>query len=221
MPGTWKMARTKVLIVDDHPMMRRGLREMLAGDAAFEVCGEAADGDEALTLLREHKPQVALVDVSLPSGSGLDLVKRMLSLNKKLRVLFVSMHDDAVFAERALRAGALGYVNKSQTSDKMLDAVRKVAAGELAVSQPISEKLMRRAVSKTQSPASGVERLSDRELEVFELIGRGLTTREIAERLALSVKTVETYREHIKTKLELESGTELSHQPTMWTSGQS
>jgi DNA-binding NarL/FixJ family response regulator len=215
------MAKTRVLIVDDHPVMRRGLREALTAEPELEICAEAADISEAIDQTRKSKPQLAIVDVSLPSGSGLELTKQLLAINSSLRILFVSMHDDAVFAERALRAGALGYINKSRPADELLDAVRKVARGEIALSQPTSDRLVRRGVRPAQQPVTGVESLSDRELEVFELIGRGLGTREIAERLCLSTKTIETHREHIKTKLNLESGTELSRHATLWNNSQS
>lgn len=210
------MDKTRVLIVDDHPMMRRGLREMLADAPDLELCAEAADIAEALDCLRREKPELALVDVALPSGSGLELAKQMLAIDGELRILFVSMHDDSVFAERALRAGALGYINKSRPDEELIGAVRKVARGKIALSQPIADRLVRRSISPQREPVTGVQSLSDRELEVFELIGRGLSTREIAERLSLSVKTVESHREHIKTKLKVKSATDLSHQATLW-----
>lgn len=214
------MPKIRVLIIDDHPMMRRGLREMLSGEENIEICGEAADVDEALEMQREMKPQVALLDISLPSGSGLDLAKQMLAIDKDLRILCVSMHDDAVFAERALRVGAIGYVNKSLPGSEMIAAVRRVAQGDMVLCQSVADRLMRRAVSKSRDPAVGIDRLSDRELEIFELIGRGLSTRDVADRLCLSVKTVETHRENIKRKLGFESGTELSHQATIWANEQ-
>ncbi len=215
------MARTRVLIVDDHALVRRGLREMISAEDEFEVCGEADDCDAALTAARDARPDLALVDISLPSGSGLELAKQLLSINKELRILFVSMHDDAVFAERALRAGALGYINKSRPGEELLAALQKVARGEIALCHEVAERLMRRGISPSRERATGLESLSDRELEIFELIGRGMSTRNIAERLSLSVKTVETHRENIKTKLDVGSASELTHQATLWKSGQS
>lgn len=215
------MARTRVLIVDDHALVRRGLREMISAEDEFEVCGEADDFDAALTAARDARPDLALVDISLPSGSGLELAKQLLSINKELRILFVSMHDDAVFAERALRAGALGYINKSRPGEELLAALQKVARGEIALCHEVAERLMRRGISPSRERATGLESLSDRELEIFELIGRGMSTRDIAERLSLSVKTVETHRENIKTKLDVGSASELTHQATLWKSGQS
>ncbi len=210
------MGRMQVMIVDDHAMMRRGLRELLNDEGDFEICAEAADIADALDCVRDRKPHLALVDVSLPSGSGLELAKQMLAMHPKLRILFISMHDDMVFAERALRAGALGFINKARSGEEMLAAIRKVSRGEIALGQPIADRLIQRGVGVKNAPPKGVESLSDRELEVFELIGRGMGTREIAERLCLSVKTVESHREHIKTKLKVKNATDLSHQATLW-----
>ncbi len=209
------MTNLRVLIVDDHPLIRRGLRETLAAEPDLEVCGEAADAGEAIDQARKTKPDLALVDISLPSGSGLELAKRLMTVCEGLRVLFVSMHDDAVFAERALRAGALGYINKSRPGAELLEAVRKVARGQIALSQPIADRLMRLGVGMS-GDATGVESLSDRELEVFEMLGRGLSTRDIAEKLCLSPKTIETHREHIKSKLKVENIAELRQQATLW-----
>jgi DNA-binding NarL/FixJ family response regulator len=213
------MARMRVLIIDDHPMIRRGLRDMLDDDPVVEVCGEAADTAEALEQVRKLRPDLAIIDVSLPSGSGVELAKQIRALNRGIRMLFLSMHDDAVFAERALRAGALGYVNKVRPGAELLEAVHKVARGEIALSPPMADRLMRRAVGAAPEPAGGVGSLTDRELEVFELIGRGLSTRAIADRLCLSVKTIETHREHMKTKLGVGSGAELNHLAAQWNAG--
>jgi DNA-binding NarL/FixJ family response regulator len=215
------MAKTRVLIVDDHPLMRRGLCDMLATEPDLEVCAEADDIGKAHEQVRKAKPQLVIIDVSLPSGSGLDLAKQIQALDGSIRMLFLSMHEDAVFAERALRAGALGYINKSRPGNELLDAIRKVAHGEIALSQPMIDRLVRRGVSTVRGPATGVESLSDRELEVFELIGRGLSARDIAERLSLSLKTVEAHREHIKTKLHLKTAAELSHRAILWSNSQS
>ena len=214
------MAKTRVLIVDDHPLMRRGLRETLSADLDLDVCAEAADTEEAIAQTRESKPQVAIIDLSLPSGSGLELAKRLMTIREDLRILIVSMHDESIFAERALRAGALGYVSKLRPGSELLEAVRKVARGETAISQPVVDRLVRRGIDAGQGPVTGVESLSDRELEVFELLGKGLGTRAIAERLCLSVKTIETHREHIKKKLNLGSSAELSRHATLWANHQ-
>lgn len=215
------MDRQRVLIVDDHPLMRRALAELVADAVELDLCGEAADVGDAIALARRERPDVAMLDVSLPSGSGLELATQLLSINAELKILFVSMHDDAAFAERALKAGAFGYINKSQSSAEMLAALRKVARGELALSPSVADRLVRRGMGMAREPAGGVAGLSNRELEVFELIGRGLSTREIAERLNLSIKTVETHREHIKSKLSVSSAAELSRQATLWSTTQS
>jgi DNA-binding NarL/FixJ family response regulator len=199
--------------------MRVGLREVLESEEGLDVCGEAADISEGLALVRERAPDIALIDVSLPSGSGLDLAKQILAFLPATRILLVSMHDDVLFAERALRAGALGYVNKARSAAELLDAVRQVARGEIALSSSMTDRLVRRSVAPTPAQTTGVAALSDRELEVFELIGRGLGTRDIAERLCVSVKTVETHRERIKRKLEIPTATELSRRAALWLVG--
>ncbi len=214
------MTAIRVLLVDDHPMMRRGLRETLTAEGDLEICAEAEDIGDALDLARTTSPQLAVVDVSLPSGSGLELAKQLLAIDPELRILFISMHDDSVFAERALRAGALGYINKSHSAGELLEAARKVARGEMALSSVTSDRLIRRGITGAASPVSEVESLSDRELEVLELIGRGMTTREIADRLSLSVKTIEAHREHIKRKLNLDSGLKLNRWATLWNANQ-
>jgi DNA-binding NarL/FixJ family response regulator len=214
------MAKTRVLIVDDHPIMRRGLVDVLAGAPEFEVCGQADDVGDALLQVRQLVPDLAIIDVSLPSGSGLELAKQIQALDSNIRMLFVSIHDDAVFAERALSAGALGYVNKSRPGDELLDAIQKVMRGEIALSQPVSDGLVRRGLRSPRETVTGIATLSNRELEVFELIGRGLGTRDIAEKLCLSVKTIESHREHIKSKLKLRSHTALNRQATLWSDSQ-
>lgn len=210
------MPKTRTLIVDDHPMMRQGLRELFSSEPDLEITAELADIPEALKHARKNPPDLAVIDISLPSGSGLDLAKQLLALQPQTRILFVSMHDDEVYAERAIRAGALGYINKSQPGDQILGAIRKVIRGQLAIDQSIADTLVRRGINLQTQPATGIESLSDRELEIFQLIGQGLGTRAIAERLSLSVKTIESHREHIKSKLNLASATDLAHQATLW-----
>jgi len=215
------MGKIRVLIVDDHPLMRRGVQDVLSGDPELEICGEAEDVADALAQVRSKRPDLVILDVSLPSGSGLELVKDIRSLCSATRSLVLSMHDDAVFAERALRAGALGYINKGRTGTELLAAIRKVLQGEIALSPEMADQLLRRAVTGAKTPerGGGVGSLSDHELEVFELIGRGLNTRDIAERLCVSVKTVEAHREHIKKKLALCSAAELSRHAALWAEG--
>jgi len=200
----------RVLIVDDHPIVRRGFASLLASEADLEVCGEAGDGSTALALLESAAPDVALVDVSLGGTSGLDLLKELKERAPKLAVLVVSMHDELLYADRSLRAGAAGYVQKDEASDAIVRAIRTVAGGGMYVSEAVSNYLVQRwamnGASRDDSPLAG---LSDRELHVLELMGRGLGTRAIAEQLHISVKTVESYRARLKEKMNLRSGTEL------------
>ncbi len=210
--------KKRILIVDDHPLVRKGLALTLEAEPDLEVCAQAASAEEALSLLDKVQPDLAIVDISLPGMSGLELIKHLQAWKQHLPVLVISRHDEALYAERAIRAGARGYVMKVEAVEVIVKAVRRVLAGGLYVSEELSERLLlsmtghRRAL-ETRSP---VELLSDRELEVFELTGRGLTTREIAERLHLSVKTVESYRARIKAKLGLRTAAELMQHAVQW-----
>jgi DNA-binding NarL/FixJ family response regulator len=210
--------RARVLIVDDHPAVREALALRIGRQADLEVCGEAADMSEALRLVADTHPDVAVVDISLKTGTGIDLIKRIKDRDDHVRMLVWSMHSEALYAERALRAGALGYVNKDQATDRIVEAIRWVLEGKVYLSEAMAERMLHRAVGGareglTRSPVDG---LADRELEVFRLIGGGVKTAEIAERLHLSVKTVETYRDRIRRKLNLSDGTRLSHYATQW-----
>ena len=184
----------------------------------LEVCGEAADMSEALRLVADTQPDVAVVDISLKTGSGIDLIKRIKDRNDSVRMLVWSMHSESLYAERALRAGALGYINKDQATDKIVEAIRRVLEGKVYLSDAMAEKMLHRAVGggREEVTRSPLDALADRELEVFRLIGQGVKTAEIAERLHLSVKTVETYRDRIRQKLDLSDGTELAHYATQW-----
>ena len=207
----------RVLIVDDHPIVREGYARLISAEPDLEVCGEASDATEAMQLLAASSPDVAIVDISLRSGTGIELCKQIRDTDTHTRVLICSVHDESLYADRALRAGAMGYVNKEQPAAEVLAAIRRVASGRIALSQQMTERLLSRAVGADQPPdQSPIERLSDRELEVFELIGQGLTTHQIANKLHLSPKTVESYRENLKKKLELKSGTELTRHAVQW-----
>jgi DNA-binding NarL/FixJ family response regulator len=210
--------RAKVLIVDDHPAVREALAIRIGRQGDLEVCGEAADMREALRLIADTRPEVAVVDISLKSGSGIDLIKRIKDRNDHVRLLVWSMHSESLYAERALRAGALGYVNKDQATDRIVEAIRHVLAGKVWLSEAMTERLLQRAVGegRPETMRSPLDALADRELEVFRLIGEGVKTMEIAERLNLSVKTVETYRDRIRQKLDLSDGTKLAHYATQW-----
>lgn len=208
----------RVLIVDDHPAVREALVLRIGRQPDLEVWGEAADPAEALRVLADARPDVAVVDISFKAGNGLDLIKRIRDGDGDVRVLVWSMHSEALYAERALRAGALGYVCKDQATDRTVDAVRRVLEGKVYLSEAMTERVLRRTVGAGPEQAAGspLDVLADRELEVFRLIGEGVKTAEIAERLHLSVKTVETYRDRIRQKLGLSDGTKLSHYATQW-----
>lgn len=210
--------RNRVLIVDDHPAVREALALRISRQLDLEVCGEADDMVEALRLVAQTRPDVAVVDISLKSGSGIDLIKRIKDRNADVRIVVWSMHSESIYARRALHAGALGYVNKDQATDKIVEAIRRVLIGKVWLSEAMAEILLQQTVGTKREHAfrSPTEALSDREFEVFCLIGEGVKTADIAQRLHLSVKTVETYRDRIRLKLDLSSGTELARMATEW-----
>ncbi|QXD14635.1 response regulator transcription factor [Rhodocaloribacter litoris] len=211
----------KILIVDDHPLMRKGLALSIESETDLKVVAQAADAEEALAALETHDPDMAVVDISLPGMSGLELIKHMLALKPGLKVLVVSRHDESLYAERAIRAGARGYVMKLEAGEVIVQAVRRVLNGGIYVSEEVNERLlMGIAAGREMLAKSPLEVLSDRELEVFELTGRGLGTREIAERLHLSIKTVESYRARIKNKLNLNTAVELMQHAVQWVEGE-
>ena len=210
--------RARVLIVDDHPAVREALAMRIGRQSDLEVCGEAADLSEALRLVADTQPDVAVIDISLKTGCGIDLIKRIKDRNDTVRMLVWSTHSESLYAERALRAGALGYVNKDQATDKIVEGIRRVLEGKVYLSDAMVETMLRRTVGgeREEVTRSPLDALADRELEVFRLIGQGVKTAEIAERLHLSVKTIETYRDRIREKLDLSDGTELAHYATQW-----
>lgn len=203
-PGeeTWKGEPRKVLLVDDHPVVRHGLAQLIAGEADLEVCAEAESAPAALEAMRRSRPDVAILDISLNGTNGIELVKLMRAEQPKLPILILSMHDESLYALRALRAGAQGYLMKAEAIAHVLAAIRKVLSGEIYVSPSLSERLVFKAIrSMDGGMGSPVDSLSDRELEVLQLLGKGFGTREIANELHLSIKTIETHRAHIKEKL--------------------
>jgi DNA-binding NarL/FixJ family response regulator len=205
----------RILIVDDHPLVRQGLIGLLSAERDFEVCGEASGAADARQLAARIKPDVAIIDLSLKDGNGIELTKELHSQYSKLKMLVLTMHDESLFAERALRAGAVGYVNKHEASRTIIQAVRTVLEGKLYLSQRMTEQMVQRVIG-AGDVRSPIERLTDREIQVFELIGQGLTIRQIARRLNLSPKTVETHREHLKEKLDLKSSNELTKHAVQW-----
>lgn len=203
----------RVLVVDDHPVVRQGLALLINHEPDLVVCGEAATAAEALKAVADTRPDVAIVDLSLKGTSGLDLIKDIKVRHPGLPVLVLSMSDENVYAERALRAGARGYMMKEEATEKVLTALRRVLGGAVYLSDAMASRLLSQFVAgDAAGGGSPVDRLSDRELEVFRLIGQGLGTGEIAHRLHLSPKTIETHRAHIKAKLGLDSATDLLRQ---------
>lgn len=206
-----------ILIVDDHPLMRKGMALTLDAEQDLSVTGQATNAEEAIEMIGKIDPDLAIVDVSLPGMSGLELIKHLQALKPDLNILVVSRHDESLYAERAIRAGARGYLMKLEAGEVIVKAVRHVLAGGIYVSDEIKERLlMGMMTGRKEMNQSPLEVLSDRELEVFELTGQGLGTREIAERLHLSVKTVESYRARIKNKLNLGTAAELMQHAVQW-----
>lgn len=214
--------RIKIFIIDDHPLMRRGVRTLIEQDKRFEVCGEADNAPRALELVGKLQPDLAIVDISLKSTNGIELTKGLRSQLPSMQILVVSVHDENVFAERALRAGAMGYLMKDETTEKVIAAIEQILRGEVHLSEQVKGRMLHRLVhDRAPALVSPVDKLSDREMEVFQLIGNGYGTREIAGLLKLSVKTIDSYREHLKEKLSLGSGSDLVRHAIQWVKGQS
>jgi DNA-binding NarL/FixJ family response regulator len=205
----------KVLIVDDHPMMREGLRTLISRERDLTVCGEAETAGRALDALTNLNPDLVLADIALPGRSGVDLIKDIRALRPGVLVLVISMHDELLYAERALRAGARGYIMKQESGSRMMQAIRQVLAGRIYLSGKMSARILEHVASKS-AKGSSVERLSDREFEVFQLIGGGKSTAQIAQELHLSTKTVEAHRAHVKEKLDLKTMPELISFAARW-----
>ncbi len=209
--------KKRVFLVDDHPLVREWLTNLINQQPDLTVCGEADTTPKALEAIAQIRPDVAIVDLSLKDSSGFELIKNLKQSETGAAVLVLSMHDEAHYAERALRAGARGYVMKRETTKKVVNAIRRVLEGKLYLSESISDAMTARLVSGPANEVSfPVEQLSDRELEVFEMLGRGLGTRQISETLRVSVKTVQAYCARIKDKLHLDSATELLREAIRW-----
>lgn len=204
--------KSRIMIVDDHPMMRDGLAMRISSQDDLVVCGEAATEEEAIELVKQLSPDLILIDISLKSGNGIELVKRVRLLNSTTKMLVVSAFQESLYAERALRAGALGYLNKQETNEKLIEAIRTVLQGERYVSAETTQRLVSLALGKHSITDDPLESLTDRELEIFRLIGAGVCTSAIADRLFLSTHTVDTHRENIKKKLGAKTGAELNRQ---------
>lgn len=207
----------KVLLVEDHPMFREHLGQLIDRDLGMSVCGEADNIRDAMRLILETKPDIAIVDITLHGSSGLELLKDIKAQGLEINVLVLSMHDEELYAERALRAGAKGYITKNEASSEVIEAIRCVMRGDVYASRQMTAKLLERMTQKrSNSELAGMETLADRELEVFQMLGRGKSTREIAQTLNLGESTVETYRARIKEKLQLRSAAELYLRAGQW-----
>ena len=214
-------ARKRILIVDDHPMMREGLAQLIEHEADLSAAFQANSAAQALEAIALQKPDLALIDISLPDKNGLELIKDLQTLYPDLPTLVVSMHDESLYAERVLRAGGRGYIMKQEGGKKLMEAIRHVLSGQIYVSDKISAKILETFSGRHADTAhSPVERLSDREFEVFQLIGQGQGTRHIAQTLHLSVKTVEVHRANIKRKLGLKGANELVRYAIRWAEAQ-
>jgi DNA-binding NarL/FixJ family response regulator len=210
-------ARISILIVDDHPMMRQGLAALIHHEPDLTVSAEAENAQQALAAISARRPDLVIADITLPDKSGLELIKDIQALHAGLSVLVVSMHDESLYAERVLRAGGRGYIMKQEGGKKLMEAIRHVLAGKVCVSEKMSARILELISSGRGAPsASPVERLTDREFEIFQLIGQGKGTREIAGKLHVSVKTVEVHRLHLKEKLQLKTAPELIRFAVRW-----
>lgn len=206
-----------ILLVDDHPVVRAGLRGILASQDDFRVCAEASCLQEAIDASEAQTPHVALIDLQLKDGNGLDVVQELKRRHPDVRMLVVSMHDENLHAERTLRAGAHGFVSKDASSRHLITAIRRVLDGKLYVSDSVNERLLARASGDdAEFPESRIDLLSDRELQTFRLIADGMTPREISAKLGVAVKTVNAFREHIKTKLKIQTSNRLTHVAIEW-----
>ncbi|MGA2280475.1 MAG: response regulator transcription factor [Verrucomicrobiota bacterium] len=211
----------KVLLVDDHPLVREGLVNLISQQAGLQICGEAANEPQALELIRTVQPDVAIVDISLENGSGIELIKSIKAMFPAVTVLVLSMHDESLYAERALLAGARGYVMKREAAKKVIEAIHCVLAGQLYVSDKIAALMAEKFVKgRPAAIASPIEQLSNRELEVFQLLGLGRNTRQIADHLHVGFKTVQAYCARIKEKLKLANATELLREAIRWQESQ-
>lgn len=217
-----KKSKIAVLIVDDHPIMRQGLAQIIDQEPDLYACGEAENSLKALEAITQLQPDVAIVDITLKGRiGGIELIKDIKLRWPTLPVLVLSVHDESVYAERALRAGARGYIMKEEATSRVIKALRQVVAGKIYLSENMASRMLQKLVDPTADTVSPVDSLSDRELEVFTLIGQGLSTRQIAEKLHLSVKTVETHRSRIKDKLHLQNASELTWHAIDWVQNQS
>ncbi len=217
-PAATDKSKYRIILVEDHPIVRQGLAQLINLQPGLSVVGEAETAARALELIRATKFDLVVLDVSLPKTNGLELIKQVKAEKPQLPMLVISMHDEMLYAERALRAGARGYVMKKEPSEKMILAINRVLKGEIYVSDRMKQKMLQHLVNNkvTEENSSPLDHLSDRELEVFQHLGNGFSTRQIAEQLNLSVKTIESYRENLKLKLNVKTGAELIQHAIQW-----
>jgi DNA-binding NarL/FixJ family response regulator len=219
--GKAVVSKTRVLIVDDHPMTREGLVHVINHQPDLVVCGEAESAAQALDILASSRPNLLLIDITLPGKSGLELIKDVKAMQPELLMLVISMHDESLYADRVLRAGARGYITKHEGGEKLIEAIRRVLSGKIYVSESMSAHILEIfSGGQTGLDRSSIEKLSDREFEVFESLGEGLSSQQIAKRLHLSAKTVDAHRANIKTKLNIKTTAELISFAARWTSHQ-
>jgi len=218
---TKPLPKTQIFLVEDHQIVRQGIARMINAEADMEVCGEASDAREALRLLAARRPDLVIADISMSGMNGIEFLKHLKMLYPDLPTVVLSMHDEAIYAERALRAGALAFVMKRESAPKVMAAIRKARGGNYYVSEKIGAGIFQKLLNSKRPPESSFAELSDRELEVFELLGRGLGSRQIAGELHLSVKTIDTHRTHIKEKLGVRSATEMIQRAVQWVERES
>jgi DNA-binding NarL/FixJ family response regulator len=209
----------RILIVDDHPIVRQGYTQLIGNQPDLEVCGFAESEEEAIRQVKAVQPDLAVIDLALKDSHGIELIKQLAPRKPPVKMLVVSAHDENLFADRALDAGALGYINKQEATEHLIDGIRTVLAGEVYLSDRMTKQLLKRRVAHTQSASPGqspIALLTDRELEVFQFIGEGLSSKQIADKMFLSRKTVDRYRENIKGKLDLKHSAQLVQRATQW-----
>jgi DNA-binding NarL/FixJ family response regulator len=216
--GAHPAAKSRVFLVDDHAMFREGMRQLIDREPDLTVCGDVADADEAMREIRQKKPDLVIADISLSGTTGIDLIKNIKAEFPDLPVLVVSMHEESLYAERALRAGAMGYVMKQEPAKAVKVAIRKVLGGDIYLSDKMSATMLAKFMlgGRANPPVSPIETLSDRELEVFRMLGEGKATRQIAEELDLTIPTINSFRNRIKEKLNLKNSTELILHAVQW-----
>ena len=216
---TSKESVKNIVLIDDHPIMRHGLAQLVRAESGLEVCGEAGSAREGLEVVGKLRPDLAIVDLTLPDKNGLELVKDIRAMHPATQCLVLSMHDEETYGERALRAGARGYVMKEEAADHLIAAIQKVLSGGLYVSETLNARMLEQVTGASRNRITGIDSLTDRELEILTLIGKGVPTKNIAGQLSISARTVEAHRSHIKEKLGITDGAALVRHAVQWVEG--